>query len=130
MASRNTVQQKIIAQQLRELGNHPTADEVYQAVRRQLPSVSKATVYRTLNKLVDAGQATCVIAGTGAERFDYRTDEHCHVACIECGKVEDVCAGAFDDGVNRKAVAAACGYEILGHNLVFDGICPACQQGR
>ena len=70
MASRNTVQQRIIAEQLQQLGSHPTADDVYRAVRQQLPSVSKATVYRTLNKLVAVGEATCVVAGTGAERFD------------------------------------------------------------
>ena len=128
MASRNTVQQRVIAEQLEQLGSHPTADDVYRAVRQQLPSVSKATVYRTLNKLVAVGEATCVVAGTGAERFDYRTDKHSHVMCIKCGKVEDVCDGAFEDGVDRSAAAKACGYEIIGHDLVFEGICPACQQ--
>lgn len=128
MASRNTVQQRVIAQQLMELGNHPTADEVYRAVRRQLPSVSKATVYRTLNKLVHSGEATCVIAGLGAERFDHRTDEHCHVVCMKCGTVQDVSEGVFNDGVDHADAAAACGYEIVGHDLVFEGICPACQR--
>lgn len=128
MASRNTVQQRIIAEQLEQLGNHPTVDEVYRAVRQQLPSVSKATVYRTLNKLVDAGDATCVVVGSGAERFDCRTDEHSHVVCIKCGKVEDVCDDAFDDGVDHGAAAKACGYKIFGHDLVFEGICPACQR--
>ena len=128
MASRNTVQQRIIAQQLKELGCHPTVDEVYRAVRQQLPSVSKATVYRTLNKLVNAGEATCVITGTGAERFDHRIDEHSHVVCIKCGKVEDVCDGVFEDGVDHGAAAKACGYEILGHDLVFEGVCPSCQR--
>lgn len=128
MASRNTVQQKVIAEQLEQLGNHPTADEVYRAVRRQLPSISKATVYRTLNKLVASGEATCVVTGAGAERFDHRTDDHCHVTCVKCGKVEDVSFSAFDDGVDHGAAAAACGYDILDHDLVFEGICPACQQ--
>lgn len=128
MASRNTVQQRAIAQQLVELGNHPTADEVYRAVRQQLPSVGKATVYRTLNKLVDSGEVRCIKAGIGAERFDHRTDEHCHVVCVRCGVVQDVSEGAFDDGVDRAAASAACGYSILGHDLVFEGICPACQR--
>jgi len=128
MASRNTVQQRIIAEQLRLLGNHPTADEVYQAVAKQRPSISKATVYRTLNKMVEVGDAVRVVVDTGAERFDYRSDPHCHVSCVRCGKVEDVCADAFCDGVDHELAAKASGYQILGHDLVFEGVCPACQQ--
>ena len=128
MASRNTVQQRIIAEQLRLLGSHPTADEVYQAVAKQRPSISKATVYRTLNKMVEAGEAVRVVVGTGAERFDHRADPHCHVSCVRCGKVEDVCMGSFVDGVDHAAAASASGYRILGHDLVFEGVCPACQQ--
>lgn len=128
MASRNTVQQRIIAEQLRRLGNHPTADEVYRAVAQQRSSISKATVYRALNKMVEAGEAVRVVVGTGAERFDHRADPHCHVSCVVCGKVEDVCADAFPDGVDHELAAAASGYEILSHDLVFEGVCPACQQ--
>ena len=128
MASRNTIQQRIIAEQLEQLGNHPTADEVYRAVAQQRPSISKATVYRTLNKMVEAGEAVRVVVGTGAERFDFRAEPHCHVSCIQCGKVEDVCADDFPDGVDRAAAAAISGYKILGHELIFEGICPACQQ--
>ncbi|HAM15560.1 MAG TPA: transcriptional repressor [Eggerthellaceae bacterium] len=128
MTTRNTVQQRIIAQQLRALGNHPTVEEVYRAVERELPSISKATVYRTLNKMVDAGNAMRVVVGSGAERFDHRAEHHSHVSCVVCGKVEDVCADAFSDGVDHEAAAAASGYQILGHDLVFAGVCPACRQ--
>lgn len=128
MASRNTVQQQIIADQLRQLGSHPTVDEVYRSVVSVRPSISKATVYRTLNKMVDMGAAVRVIAGSGAERFDHRTDPHCHVMCVKCGKVEDVSDGAFVDGVDHAAAAEVSGYEVIGHELVFEGVCPACQR--
>lgn len=130
MTSRNTVQQRIIAEQLKLLGNHPTADEVYRAVAQQRPSASKATVYRTLKKMVEAGKAVRVVVGTGAERFDHRADPHYHVSCVVCGKVEDVCADVLPGGVDLESAAAASGYEILDHDVVFAGVCPACRQAQ
>lgn len=128
MASRSTAQQRIIAEQLGGLDNHPTADDVYRSVALRRPSISKATVYRTLNKMVATGDAVRVVVGVGAERFDHRTDQHCHVTCVKCGRVEDLCAGPFADGVSHEEAAAVSGYEVLRHDLVFEGICPACQQ--
>ena len=132
MATRNTVQQRIIAEQLELLGDHPTAERVYLAVSRQRPNISKATVYRTLNKMADAGEATRVHVGGGAERFDHRTDPHFHVVCTRCGKVADV---DMESGYAETAfvssgcqtASAASGFVITGHTLLFDGICPACQ---
>ena len=71
MAQRNTVQQKIIAGQLAKLhGSHPTADEVYQSMKDEYPSISRATVYRNLNKMSDNGQALKVRVSSGADHFD------------------------------------------------------------
>ena len=68
MAQRNTVQQKIIAGQLAKLhGSHPTADEVYQSMKDEYPSISRATVYRNLNKMSDNGQALKVRVSSGAD---------------------------------------------------------------
>ncbi len=128
MGIRHTVQQSIIAEQLRMLGNHPTADDVYLAVSERRPNISKATVYRTLHKMVDAGEAIAVHAGGGAERFDYRTDPHSHVVCAVCGQVEDVDVDAASDGDSQARVSAFTGYRITGQTLLYDGVCPACQQ--
>jgi len=129
LATRNTVQQKIIADQLEKLGNHPTVDEVYRAVSLQRPSISKATVYRTLNKLTDSGHANRVLV-SGAERFDHRVDPHYHVVCAVCGRVDDVEGYGPLDSMCQEAAHSASGYVITGHTLQFSGICPACQMAK
>ncbi|MDM8270701.1 Fur family transcriptional regulator [Thermophilibacter provencensis] len=129
MPARNTVQRSIIEDELRRLANHPTADEVYEAVRAEHPSIGKATVYRTLNLLSDEGEIGRVRINNGADRFDHQAFAHYHVRCVECGRVDDVMIALLDEGVN-EAAAEASGYQILGHTLQFDGVCPVCRAGE
>ena len=127
MASRNTVQQKIIAQQLALLANHPTADEVYRAVNAEHPSISKATVYRTLNKMAQNGTATKVRLNNGADHFDHQTHDHYHVVCSQCGKVSDISIGPLFPSQDQKTIEEESGFIITGHSFQVEGICPACQ---
>ena len=120
MPARNTVQRQIIADALRTLANHPTADEVYEA------SVGRATVYRTLGRLADEGVIGRVRINNGADRFDHQAFAHYHVRCVCCGRVDDVMVPVLDERVERMAERAS-GYAICGHTLQFDGVCPACQ---
>ena len=126
MPARNTVQRQIVADALRALANHPTADEVYEAVHAEHPSVGRATVYRTLGRLADEGAIGRVRINNGADRFDHQTFAHYHVRCVRCGRVDDVIMAPVLEGVD-EAAAAASEYRIVGHTLQFDGVCPACQ---
>ena len=125
MAGRNTVQRTIIESALSQLCNHPTADEVFEAVSKDHPSISRATVYRTLARLSDEGVINRVRINNGADRFDHTTFAHYHVRCTRCGRVDDVMISA-PEGLERMA-AQVSGYRIEGHSLQFDGVCPACQ---
>ena len=104
----------------------PTADEVYEAVHAEHPSVGRATVYRTLGRLADEGVIGRVRINNGADRFDHQTFAHYHVRCVCCGRVDDVMIPVLDERVERMAEHAS-GYAICGHTLQFDGVCPACQ---
>ena len=126
MPARNTVQRQIIADALRALANHPTADEVYEAVHAEHPSVGRATVYRTLARLADEGVVARVRINNGADRFDHQAFVHYHVRCVCCGRVDDVMVPVLDERVERMAERAS-GYKICGHTLQFDGVCPACR---
>jgi Fe2+ or Zn2+ uptake regulation protein len=72
--------------------HHPTAEDVYQAVRTQLPRISLATVYKALEALVAIGAATRLTAsdGTGPARYDARSDSHYHFRCLNTGAVHDL----------------------------------------
>ena len=60
---------------------HPSPDEVYKEVHNLHPSISRATVYRVLNKLADKGELLKVHMPNTADRFDFRTDNHIHMFC-------------------------------------------------
>ena len=124
MAQRNTVQLSVVDQALQQLANHPTADQVYQLVHESHPSISKATVYRTLNKLVGAGRAGKVLVAEGADRFDHRTCAHSHIRCKVCGRVDDV-EVSLQGGAEQQARDSS-GYLVEGYSLLFSGTCPAC----
>lgn len=125
MPARNTVQRSVIEAELRHLANHPTVDEVYAAVHEERPSISKATVYRTLNMLSDEGAISRVKINNGADHFDHTAFFHYHVRCLGCGKVDDVMIPTLA-GIEETASAAS-GYRVVSHTLQFDGYCPACQ---
>ena len=109
MPTRNTVQRAIIADELACLANHPTADEVYESVHEEHPTISRATVYRTLNRLSDEGKIGRVRINNGADRFDHRSFPHYHVRCVRCGRVDDVMIDPIGEDVN-EAAAKVSGY--------------------
>ena len=124
MERRNTIQKQLVLQAVAELADHPTADEVYSLVVKDHPTVSKATVYRTLASLSEDGRLRHIKMPSGADRFDHQTFGHNHIECTVCGRLEDVPLEA-QTALDAQA-AAATGYTSVGHEIVFRGICPAC----
>ena len=128
MPARNTVQRSVIEAELRHLANHPTVDEVYTAVHEEHPSISKATVYRILNKMSESGSALKVRINNGADHFDHLAYAHSHIVCSVCGKVSDVEIDSLLQGIDERASELVQGYQVCGHELQFNGICEACQE--
>ena len=121
---RMTNQRRVILEELKQLRSHPTADEVYHIVRRRLPKVSIATVYRNLEVLCSEGFVQKMdIPGT-QRRFDGDTKNHYHVRCVACGRVEDVDLDpipALEQTIRNRSE-----YKILSHRLEFIGFCHDC----
>ena len=70
--------------------DHPTADEVFTAVRGDIADISLATVYKALETLVICNLAVKLTYGDDSARYDARTDDHYHSRCVRCGQVRDV----------------------------------------
>lgn len=124
---RNTRQRQLVLDAVRSRCDHPTADQVYQAVRAQDCHVSRATVYRNLHLLADAGDILSIKV-PGGERFDLRADAHPHIICSSCGRVADVPferGGAYEDTLDERA-SLATSWQVSTHSLVFTGLCPHC----
>lgn len=122
---RTTQQRRVILEELSKLRTHPTANEVYEIVRKRLPRISLGTVYRNLEFLSESGMIQKLeMAGT-QKRFDGITENHYHVRCVKCGRVEDI-PGKPISSIN-EALKGSTGYEILWHRLEFVGLCPRCR---
>ena len=124
-AQRNTRQRQVIFEELQALTSHPTAGELYEIVRRQLPKISLGTVYRNLELLAQSGTIAKLEISGSESRFDGNADLHYHVRCVHCGRVDD--AHQISPDLISKEIKNLEGYEILGHRLEFLGICRACQ---
>ena len=121
---RMTRQRKVILEELRKVNTHPSADEVYELVRKRLPRISLGTVYRNLEILSERGDIQKLELGCTLKRFDGVAENHYHIRCIDCGRVVDAPDGCGIE-INHQ-LKNATNYKIIGHKLEFIGICPAC----
>lgn len=121
---RLTAQRQIILEELGKVTSHPTANEVYDMVRKRLPRIGLGTVYRNLELMAETGLILKLEVGGTQKRFDATTNLHYHVRCSECGRVDDI-ELPVQSKLDRLA-AKACDYQILGHHIEFSGICPDC----
>lgn len=103
---------------------HPTADEVFTAVRVEIPDISLATVYKSLETLVSCGLASKLTYGDGSARYDGRTDPHLHARCTRCGAVADV-AGRIDSRA-LQGFEPLQGFTIEGYRFELIGHCEHC----
>ena len=121
---RFTEQRAAVYRYLASTDTHPTADEVFTAVRAEIPDISLATVYKALETLVGCGLAMKLTFGDGCARYDGRTDPHHHARCLVCGAVLDV-PGRLDAGA-LAGLGPVSGFDVQGYRLELVGRCTAC----
>ena len=121
---RYSKQRARILEVLRSTTEHPTANWVYDNVRKEIPNISLGTVYRNLSVLCDDGVVIKIDVGDGTERYDAYAEPHYHLHCKKCGCVCDICS-QYEDAIDRKAEKES-GCRIDYHSLLFNGICPDC----
>lgn len=120
---RNSKQRDAILLDLSKRYDHPTAEEVYISVKKVIPSVSLATVYRNL-KLLESEGVILKITTPDSDRFDGHTHEHYHFTCNDCKKVLDL---ELSDEIKVNSLPQNFGGIITGHELMFYGLCETCK---
>jgi Fe2+ or Zn2+ uptake regulation protein len=119
-----TPQRRLIFEALHDSPEHPSADDIYHAVRETMPDMSLATVYHTINDLVAMGELVELDLGGGKSRYDPFASEHPHLVCLKCQKVVDI---ARDLDCFQLLPEEMNGYQIERCHVVFYGRCPDCQ---
>jgi Fe2+ or Zn2+ uptake regulation protein len=111
--------------------SHPTAQDLFERLRPDFPSMSFATVYNTLDALANAGLSGILRLGTAA-RFDPNTLAHHHAVCDRCGAVVDVPAGTLSPNAAtlKKLGRTAPGFSVRAVLRVYRGLCAACGKRR
>lgn len=125
---RLTPQRIAICELLTNTDDHPTAQEIYERLKTQYPSLSLATVYNTLDMLVGVGLVNALGSiGDDTVHFDGNTTPHINLACQECHRIFDVeseCVSELNSEIVHKS-----GFDIRGSRILYFGICPDCRKG-
>ena len=124
MIQRNTIQNMLVYEAVNKLQCHATADEIYEFIVQEHPSISKGTVYRNLNRLAEMGKIRKMEIPGSPDRFDHCCHDHCHVKCERCGRVFDVDMD-YITGL-EKNIRDTHGFAFTGYDILFRGICPEC----
>lgn len=124
--SRMTKQRRQILNVLRSTDTHPTADWIYEQVKRKIPNISLGTVYRNLNLLADMGEILILDYGSTYSRFDGNPESHYHFKCENCERVFDIKI-PMNNQLNQE-ISKKTPYIVTSHRTEFYGICPDCQE--
>ena len=115
-------------------GKHLTVEEIYDIVRENYPEIGLATVYRTVQLLLELELVDKVNINDGFVRYEISKDRdetghhHHHLVCMECGKVY-----SFEDDLLEKLeehIMEKTGFEVIDHDLKLYGYCSLCKENR
>jgi len=123
-----TVQRRAVFETLLEGPQHVSADAIHQAVQAKIPGLSKTTVYRVLDTLVEIGVVKKIYQPGAPALFDFCTHPHHHLACLTCGKVLDVDIDELS--LPTLPPDQTRGFEITEAHVFLRGTCPECLKKR
>ncbi len=122
---RYSKQRQVIYEMLKNTKSHPDVDAIYAEVKKTLPDVGIATVYRNLRQLVEAGLVTTLETTKSSIHYDADVSEHIHFICEDCGRIDDF----FLDSGLKNAIENS-GYELHREKLILYGLCPECRSRK
>lgn len=110
-----------ILQYINENINHPTVDTIFNSLTKEIPTLSKATVYNTLELFKSTNLAKVITIEDNETRYDSKVHNHGHFKCESCGTIYD-----FEADIDSLAVNSLECFKINDKNVYFKGICPKC----
>lgn len=124
---RITPQRLAILRILAESAEHPDVEKIYAQVKKNFPTTSIATVYKTISVLKDVGEILEISFGDGSNHYDgNRPFPHPHLICTRCRKIIDPDLESLTYVTDE--LSKDTGFQITSHRLDFFGICPECQK--
>ncbi len=123
---RQTIQKTLVLEMIKKLKGHRSADEIYDALVLDHPTISRATVYRQLNSLVEDKEISKVSMCGKADLFDHLNNKHYHCQCNVCNTIYDVefeYLNNLEEKIKNKN-----DFEFDSHEIMFRGICPKCKK--
>jgi Fur family transcriptional regulator, peroxide stress response regulator len=127
MTKTPTSNTQAILEIVRAADNHPTAQEIYEAVRHTRPHIGVASVYRILRALVEQGEIKELGASEESHRYDGRLARHDHAVCTNCGALIDLSTEILLSREHLWAAARTAGIELESHEVRLYGRCANCQ---
>jgi len=119
---RQTQQLKVVWDAIKHETSHPTADQIYEKVRRTMPTISLGTVYRNLQKLVGEKKLKVMTLGR-TQRFDPMVDRHDHFICERCNRVYDIVLKSTEKVLSSSPRQ---GFKVTAHQVTLYGVCKNC----
>lgn len=119
-------QREEILEVIKSTKTHPTAEEIYNMVTKIDAKISKSTVYRNINILVEENVIEKVVMPVGPDRFDYIHEQHHHAVCTICGKVYDFVYNFNTDEI-AETIKKQSGIETNANIITINGICNNCK---
>ena len=119
-------QREAIIKVLRNTSAHPSAEWIYEKVKKAIPNIGLATVYRNLRLLKEAGEVSEMHVFNDTARFDGNTNVHYHFYCDGCGKILDL-DEPIDTTIQAR-IARRTGLKVTRHQLELGGLCLDCQK--
>jgi Fur family peroxide stress response transcriptional regulator len=121
-----TVQRRVILEAMAVRDDHPTAEQIYKTIQAQVPEISRATVYRALESLVQLGAIGRAHHLGPATRFDSNAGHHHHLVCVRCNRVMDLEDARLDD--LPLPDPSRTGFQTVDYSVHFTGLCAECRQ--
>lgn len=123
-----TIQRRAVSRAVLRRRDHPTADQIHAQIKRILPGMSRTSVYRILEILVETGMVIKVCHPGSAARYDPKLGRHHHLVCLSCERIIDIEVPRLDN-LPLPDVGAQ-GFQIDDYHIHFRGLCALCFQKR